>query len=222
MRIHTATRWAALACSALALLVARTATADGADFARSGAYLGAGATWVTDLFEDAASDYASDLAGSSVSVEIDDSWGAQAVLGYRVLSFLAIEAQYEHVDELEIEASGAGVAGRVELEGHVLTGNLKLVIPTWRIQPYLLGGIGVVWYDASGTISGLGTAVFEDDRAFAGRVGAGLDLYLTRSWLLEVGATAVLSTEKISSNATAEDLDGLHYVAAGATLQYRF
>ncbi|MEZ4218019.1 MAG: hypothetical protein R3E88_16145 [Myxococcota bacterium] len=213
---------AALLGVAATLLLAATARAGDGGFARTGAYIGAGGTWVTDVFEDDVADFASGLAGTNVDVDIHDTWGATALLGYRALPFLAVEAQYEYVDDFGVDASGAGVSGRVDLRGHVLTGNLKLVLPTWRIQPYVLAGLGVVWYRASGGISGLGAAVFEDDRAFAGRVGAGVDLVLSESWLLQVGASAVLTTEELSSNATAEDLDGIHYVGAGATLQYRF
>ena len=208
---------------ALLLVAAGGARAGDDDgYARSGPYVGFGVTWVTDLFEDEAERYASDLAGAPVQVKIDDTWGLQGVLGYRVLPFLALEAQYEFVDEFAVGASGGGASGSVDLSGHVLTGNLKLVLPTWRIQPYLLAGVGVVWYEASGSISGLGQVVFEDARAFAGRVGAGVDIYLTESLLLDVGATAVLTTEEVSSNVTAQDLDGLHYVAAGASLEVRF
>ena len=212
---------AACVLAAAACVVAGVASAD-EGYSRSGGYIGVGATWVTDLFEDEVADFASDLAGTPVDVDIDETWGFHGVIGYRVAPIVALEAQYEYIDDFGIGASGSGVSGNVTLEGHALTGNLKLIVPTWRVQPYVLAGVGVVWYSAAGSVAGVGQALFEDDQAFAGRVGAGLDVYLSPHWLVNVGASAVLTTEKVSSNIGADDLDGLHYVGAGASLQYRF
>jgi len=205
-----------------ALLGAGQVSAQDRGYSRSGPYVGAGATWVSGLFEDEVGNFASDLAGTPIAVDIQDTWGLNAVVGYRLIPILAVEAQYEYVDKFGIDATGLGVASNLQLEGHVVTGNLKLLLPTWRVQPYVLVGAGVVWYSVSGGVTGLGQALIKDDRAFAGRVGAGLDLYVTESWLLNVGASAVLSTEKVSSSVGASDLKGLHYVGAGASVQYRF
>ncbi len=217
----------ALALPALALLAGLAAGPVSAgeeepDYGRAGPYLAIGGAWATPLFEDEIEDFASDLAGTPVDVDVDDTWTASALLGYRLFPLLAAEAQYEYVDEFRISASAAGISGGVDLSGHVLTGNLKLLLPLWRFQPYVLGGVGVVWYDASGGIVGLPQAQFEDEQAFAGRVGAGLDLYLTESLVLDVGATAVLTAEKISTDLDVSDVDGLHYVAGRAMFQVRF
>jgi outer membrane protein W len=109
----------------------------------------------------------------------------------------------------------------LDLTGHVVTLNLKLVLPTWRIQPYLLLGIGGAFYQSEGSV--LGTNLFANDEwVLAGRVGGGIDFYLTRHLVLNVAATTVLTADEVSSNFSAEDVGGLNYVAVQAGLQYRF
>ena len=55
---------------------------------------------------------------------------------------------------------------------------------------------------------------------FAGRLGAGLDVYITKHILLTAGANAVLSTTDFELFGV--DVDPLFYVGGQAGLQYRF
>ena len=61
-----------------------------------------------------------------------------------------------------------------------------------------------------------------DEWVLAGRVGAGVDFYLTRSLVLNVAATTVLTADEISSDFNLDDVGGLNYVAVQAGLQIRF
>lgn len=192
----------------LAVALAVPATAE--DFDRSGFYVGGGGTWATPLFEDEIEN------AVGTPIDLDDSFGANAQLGYRIFSFLALEAGYEWVDSFDLSVMGVDA---LELEGHVVTGNLKLLAPTWRIQPYLLAGAGVAFLEARDT---LGLGLDADATPFAGRLGGGIDFYVTKHVLLNVGAGVVLTTEKIDDDLTAQDVDNIHYVTVNAGLQVRF
>jgi len=72
-------------------------------------------------------------------VDIDDSVGLNARLGYRMLSWLAGEVEYEWVPGFDIKTLGVKA---LTLESSALTANLRFILPTGRFQPYLKVGAG--------------------------------------------------------------------------------
>jgi hypothetical protein len=60
-------------------------SAEAGDFSRSGPYIGLGGTFGTNLFENDVEDVVEDVTGTSVDLDIDNSWGLNTVLGYRML-----------------------------------------------------------------------------------------------------------------------------------------
>lgn len=209
-------RWAL----AFALVLGSAASAAAGDFSRPGPYLGLGGTFGTDFFEDDVEDAVEDAIGTSVDLDIDNSWGLNTVLGYRMLPFLATELQYEYIDSFQIDVDSPADS-QLDLTGHVATLNLKLVLPTWRIQPYALLGIGAAFYTTEGRV--LNTNLFEHDEwVLAGRVGVGIDFYLTRHLVLNVAATTVLTADDVSEDFNLDDVGGLNYLAVQGGLQIRF
>ena len=206
-------------CAAI-LLLAAGAGADDDGFSRSGFYLGVGATGAIHLFEDEVKNQSGGLA------EVEDSAGLNARLGYRALSWLALEAQYEWVAGLDFVATQdlGPVAGKgdtlARLQSHTVTANLKLLLPIWRIQPYLLAGIGGSYYDIDNKTGFLGAR--GDEWAFAGRVGVGGDLYLTKNLLAFLEVSGVLTTLDITAPTATGSLTGLYYLSTQLGLQYRF
>jgi opacity protein-like surface antigen len=189
------------------------AAAGSEDFAARGLYAGAGGSSTrNEIAEDEIEDV---LPG--VDVDVDDSWAARGVLGYRFLPWLAAEVEYEHMGGFELGGLGVDIA---TARADVLTANLKAIVPLWRTQPYLLLGIGGArWHfdDEAGVgLSG-------GDTSLAARVGAGVDFHLTRRLSLDVGADIVLSDPELGTGIPGvEDVDFLGYATAGAALQYRF
>ncbi len=184
---------------------------DDEGFSHSGFYVGVGGSYVTDTFEDVLSD------ALGVSTDIKESWGVNAVLGYRILPFLAAEFEYEWIDEFDIKALGTTVAS---IETQAFTANLKWIVPTWRIQPYLLTGIGVARFKLTDKVNPPPLKVSETTTDFAGRLGAGVDVYLTKHILLTVGASAVLTA--IDFGPSGNEVDNIFYVGGQAGIQYRF
>jgi len=176
--------WLAASCLALA----GAARADDSDFGRPGAYIGVGASrtvGVVDAF----------LDGDRVlqHLDISDRWGVNARAGYRFGSWFALEAEYEWLDPFNVTFFNQGL-GTLGLQSATI--NAKFIIPTWRFQPYLLLGAGAVVFDLDTHLN----ALHIDDHAFAGRIGLGIDMYITHGLVLNLGVESILTPAKISLN----------------------
>lgn len=207
-------RIALLAIIVGSLLAAGASHAD--DYSRRGAYFGINAAYGIDLFS-------TEIAGVAgvqpLPLTYDDSWGLNARLGYRALSWLALEVQYEWMDGIDVGVAGVNFA---TYKPHTLTGNLKLYLPVWRVQPYLLAGGGLAIYSVD-FIAPLG-ALDASGTGFAFRGGAGVDVYLTKNLALNAEGTAVLNTSDFTLNqATFTNVQtNLYYFSLSAGLTFRF
>ncbi len=181
---------------------------DDEGFSHSGFYVGVGGSYVTDTFEDDFSD------ALGVDTDIQESWGVNAVIGYRILPFLAAEFEYEWIDEFDIKVGGINA---LSVEAQAFTANLKWIVPTWRIQPYLLTGVGGARFKFKDK---LGLGFSDTTTGFAGRLGVGLDVYITKHILVTVGANAVLSATDFT--VAGQDVEPIFYVGGQAGIQYRF
>jgi opacity protein-like surface antigen len=192
--------------------VASVARADDADFGRSGAYLGVGASRSVDLVEPF-------LDGTPIleNITISDSWGANARLGYRLTSWFSVEAEYEWLQPFNAGLDGVHVG---TLEAQSATANLRFIAPLSRFQPYLLLGVGALFLKVNDPLGVLSV----DRSPFAGRVGLGLDVYLTRSLLLNVGAEGVLSPAGLQLTTSSGTISehGLGTLTFQFGLGYRF
>jgi opacity protein-like surface antigen len=211
-------------------------------FDRPGFYMGVSGIYQYNVFQNRIEDVIQDefegvtIGGASVEnvgVDIDDSAGINATIGYRVWSFFAVELEYEWVDHYDVDGSAdlVPVSGPVlsaegdlySIEGHTLTANTKWIIPFWRIQPYLLlgGGIAISDVDRGALLNVVDPGGIDDGTHtnVAGRAGLGLDLYITENILVNAEASAILTTLK---EPDLNDIDDLNYMSFGAGLQYRF
>lgn len=205
-------------------------------FDRPGPYVTVAGSYTYNFFDQQIEDYLEDELGEQGSVDIDDSGGLNARLGYRAASWFAAELAYEWIDRYDVEVGGdlgpggGALSGRLyDIEGHTLTANGRLIVPFWRIQPYLLLGAGLSVYDVDrGPVAGPLEAQDDDieiesgrSAAFAGRVGLGLDLYLTSNIVLQAEGTALYTTQDFETPDEGA-IDDLYYLAISAGLQFRF
>jgi len=196
------------------LLAGSTAQAD--EFGRRGFYVGVNAAYGFDLFQ---TQLYTALGAPTSQLTYSDSWGVNARVGYRLLSFLAVEAQYEWLDGIDINYQNRLIG---TYSPNVLTGNFKLLLPTWRLQPYALAGIGLTSWrlDIAPGIPLPGAS----DTGFAFRGGAGVDIYLTKNIVLNTEGTAVLNTAQfvLPGTGAATIQSNLYYFSLSAGLTYRF
>ena len=201
---------------ALALVTSSTASAD--DFDRRGAYIGVNGVYGLSLFKDEIKSLTPDEFNN---FSVGDSPGVNARIGYRIFSWLAMEAEYEWMQSMDLSYSDFGTTIRGEFKPNTITGNLKIIMPTWRLQPYLIAGAGVALWKME--IEGQETS----STGFAGRAGLGLDTYLSKNWVFNLEATGVLNTNDMDPSNANVDLDAasishLYYFSLSAGVTYRF
>jgi len=184
------------------------------DFDRSGAYIGISGVYALSLFQDDINA----TFGASDAFDLGDSPGVNARLGYRVASWFAVEAEYEWIESMDLSLAGAKIG---QFKPNTVTGNLKFIVPTWRIQPYLLLGAGVALWEIDSSILGQN----QSSTGFAGRAGLGIDSYLSEHWVLNLEATAVLNTNDIDPTKVSSDIASIshiYYFSLSAGITYRF
>ena len=167
--------------------------AEGAsEYVRDGWY--AGANWSMGI------ENWQETAGSSV----ENAQGLAGYVGWRFLENYGLDIQYEWFHEFQL-ASPA-----VSANAHIFTFNLRYYVPFDRIQPYALAGMGLMQSSREGSFGDLTDGASGN---FAGRLGGGLDLYLTRNWVFEASAAYVVPSG---------NLNQLEFFSLAAGFQYRF
>ncbi len=219
---HTTRALAVALCACFATAAAADPPPKGEpaqDFNRSGFYVAAGASFTTDFWEDEVEDA---ISGSTVDVHTTS--GANARIGYRFLRFLAVELQYEWLDRYDVDFSYSGLGGKISAKQNTLTGNLKLYPPPlWRIQPYILAGVGFQTYDLDGNLSDGLFTINQNDTALAARAAVGLDVYLTEHIAIFGEFGGVFTDEAIDiPSAVGSDIDFIAYAAGQVGLMLRF
>ena len=107
------------------LLVTHGLAGADTDYTRPGGYVGVGGVYAVDA--------------SAISVVTENSMGLTTRLGYRFTPNLAFEGQFEWIDGFDIVADPGH-----RLETWSLTGNVKGLLMTGRIQPFGILGMGVL------------------------------------------------------------------------------
>src|SRR5262249_9620465 len=124
---------------------------------------------------------------------------------------------YEWLNGFKANSGGQEV---LLLKGQNVTGNLKFhIIPVGPVQPNLCVGFGGMHYRANDQ---LGLGLSHQQSAFASRLGGGLDIYLTKPFLINGEGTVILTSNDIASPTSRQSLTGLYHVSTEAGFQYRF
>jgi outer membrane protein W len=203
------------------LLLTMATPTQAADFSDRGVYLGVSGIYTSSLFQEEVLSY----GGLPASVaKVSDSAGVSARLGYRAMSWIALEIQYEWLDTVNF--SNAVQGKFAEYNPQTVTANVKLFLPSGALQPYLLAGAGIVFWqlDTLALGSGAVPASHSSGNGFTGRAGLGLNFHLSDHLALNAEAVAVLNTTTLDPTETQLDqtLGNLYYFSFGAGLSYRF
>lgn len=172
-----------LLLASLAALVAAPLAAAAEDFLQEGWYLGGRGVYTQSDF---------DTQGVA-----EDGFGFNLSAGYRIYKYLASDFEFEYILPIPVD-------GKPGPNFEVRTFNLAWMFrlyplawafepksPLQRVQPYLAAGPAWQWVQ-------LERKPDKNEGGFAGRLGAGFDVYLTRRLAFNADAKYMLSTGDVS------------------------
>jgi len=168
-----------LAC--LAALVAAPLAAAAEDFLQEGWYLGARGVYTQNDF---------DTEGVAA-----DGFGFNLLAGYRIYKYLATDFEFEFLLPTEVDGKpGPNFDVRTFDLGwlfrlYPLSWVVEPKSPLNRVQPYLVAGPSWQWVQRDRN-----PGQNQDEGGFAGRLGAGFDVYVTERLALSADAKYTLST----------------------------
>src|SRR5262245_33557381 len=144
-------------------------------------YVGLGALIGIQSFGDIGLQSAS-AGGPAITAEVhNQSWGGEMRAGYRFHPYLAAELQGQYNGQFDVKGNAIGRPLLGTVRAVTSTANLKLYpltgILTDVVQPYALGGVGILWADTQDKVVGAHLPV--GDVEFAGRGGIGVDTYIS-------------------------------------------
>ncbi len=185
---------------AVLLLTVGWASADDDDeetgFQRPGWYVGAGGTYAVEDFS------------NTGAQNFDDSGGVFGYVGYRYNPYFATDLLFEWIDEFDDSMSKFDRVYSITVNGKLYLPLDELLPPLERVQPYVLGGFGLL--SRREKFAG---GVDDTEGRFTGRLGGGVDFYITDKLVLTGSAAYMLPTA---------GLDDLNFVSLGFGIQYRF
>jgi len=195
----------AVATAASGGAAASAPVAEESEYVRRGWYAGLGLVYAPAAFK--LKDAERMLPPGGNSLDGGNAFGLDVRAGYRLCPRFALEGNYQFVPGFEVERGGAGRL--VDLSVHSLSMNGKLFLLTDTFQPYLMGGVGVLAANADTTLPGFSG----DGTGFAGRVGAGADVYIRPDVVVDLEFSVVLPTGPVAD---------VRYLPLVFGAQYRF
>lgn len=173
------------------------------DLARSGPYAGLGLVYAAPTFDLDASERA--LGGGNLGDS--PAFGLDLRGGYRFHPHFAAEGNFQWVSGMDVEQAGHDLG---EVSPWTLTANMKAFLLTGTLQPYVVGGIGIVHVKGTERAN---LALPDSTTGFGGRIGAGADYYLRPNVVLNVEFAPVLPAGQVSR---------FRYMPVTFGSQYRF
>lgn len=236
------------AAGALVLLTAGMAVAQGdADFSRPGAYFQLGFSYAKESFdvkdvEKKYSDVLNDIPDCPsqqcevhVLVDRTDSLGGDFRAGYRIHPMFAAELNFQYYDNFDLKLGGK-TKDFADIRMYNFFLNGKFFPIDGVLQPYLEAGIGGVYADvdtdpvtitrtfARGPGDNVENSVSSEGGhnsgpLFGGRIGGGLDYYVTRNIVVNFDISYTLTT-KFDADGLPADIS-LNHVPITLGVQYR-
>lgn len=175
----------------LGLAFALPSRADEPDYARPGFYLGLGPSFILENFDN--------------EFDAKDSWGFTGRAGVRVTKNFALDVAADFFDEFNTNNGDVG--------GFAIGLNGKVYPLTGRFQPYATVGLGAYRLISNKNTFGSGLNFASSDNAteVMGRLGGGLDAYVTENIAVFAEVVYLLSDAKLSDFQSAPVSFGILY-----------
>lgn len=150
-------------------------TDPGGEYSRNGGYWGIGGSHVF-------ADYNVKLTGGPLVgrlAKVEDAASLNARLGYRAHPNVSFELVFDWITSHKVTGPANGF--RIgDIENYMITGNIKGIPFTGRIQPYAIAGLGpLITRREIGNV----TNVFVP---LATRLGLGVDFYINPKWAISI------------------------------------
>ncbi len=142
-------------------------------------------------------DYNYDYEGEFVTLDdFDNSWGLDFKAGYFPIKYLAVEANfaYAHKFNSSMDWNIPPVTGDADLDIRVMTFTVNVKgypLPEGTFRPYAIAGLGYGRAKADYTVSTRFVDFDLGSETYTGaifRIGAGIDLFLSEKFALELEA----------------------------------
>lgn len=147
-------------------------------------------------------------SGPGFDLNTEPGYQISPILGYRLSPWGSVELEGKYFNGVTVETQSPFGGAEIEFGGWSALANAKLYVP-WNhpIQPWIKGGAGWTWLEAS--VGGV------EDRAndLAWQAGAGVD------WVANDHFTFGVQGMRFQ---TERDLDGFDFWTAGAFITLRF
>lgn len=176
---------------------ARKAAADqeeNSDPSRKGPSLGLGGTYAIETFD------------TSGGLNLDNSGGFNARIGYRFHPRIAGEVEIERFQQFDAHVGGTDVG---EINAWSLGANVKGFVLTGKIQPYGLFGLGYADWETTNSANTANPEKTDDGLAL--RFGGGVDWYVTNKVVLTSDVTYLMGTGDASDYSTVALSFGIAY-----------
>ena len=148
--------------------------------------------------------------GPTVNADVtDQGWGGEMRAGYRFHPHFAAELQGQYNGQYDVKGNTIGrpLLGTVRTVSS--TANLKVYALRGIVQPYALGGVGILWADTEDRSPGAQLPL--GDVEFAGRGGIGVDTYIAPMLAFTVEGTYIAPTGGLSGYGNAAITAGMQW-----------
>jgi len=189
------------------------------DYGRVGWYGQLNALYALEVIDEGKEEVgmAESVAPEPVDFKLDSrhSGGIRAAAGRRCHERFAVEVDVDWIAPYkgDLDSENSGKLQDVEYEIVSATINAKGYLLTGRVQPYVLLGIGTLVVMTTNDPVSLGPTRQKETGQLAVRGGGGVDFYVDRNWVLNLGADYLWA---------ATNLDHFDFFSVTAGVQYRW
>lgn len=185
----------------------------------TGFYIGIGGNYAFEDFD--TSDVNDALSPLGLHVDVDNSPGFNAKVGYHFNKLFSAEFVYDYFSDFSSSDTTiiSGVPVKLDVECEIMTfmiaGKLLPDIGSEVVRPFITAGAGMMQgkVDAKVSALGLSESISDSESDFCGKLGVGVDFYATKN--ISIGT-------EVSYIMGFGDMDNMKYTNFNVGVSYHF